>query len=242
MMNIKITKNIEESNCITHGGKFHCDEVFATVIISKLLDEVKLYRIQDMSKLTDLENLLSEKYVYDIGGGELDHHQPGGNGVRTNGVPFSSTGLVWRKFGHEILEKYNLEDVEYAYELVDRDLIQGIDAYDNGLIPKLNIKYRIMHITKIIGSFNANWDEDVDSDDCFMEALKLAKVVFDNVIKNTISKVKAKSKVDKAIKDSSEGIMYLEKFVPWKEFVVESNIEKAKEINFVVFPSDRRRL
>lgn len=27
-MNIKLTKNIEEANCITHNGTFHCDEVF----------------------------------------------------------------------------------------------------------------------------------------------------------------------------------------------------------------------
>ena len=29
-MNIRITKNIEEANCITHSGTFHCDEVFST--------------------------------------------------------------------------------------------------------------------------------------------------------------------------------------------------------------------
>ncbi len=27
-MNIEITKNIEEANCITHNGTFHCDEIF----------------------------------------------------------------------------------------------------------------------------------------------------------------------------------------------------------------------
>ena len=45
--NLKITKNIQEANCITHTGKFHTDEVFATVILSKVLKEF-LKRNQDL--------------------------------------------------------------------------------------------------------------------------------------------------------------------------------------------------
>ena len=36
-MNIKITKNIKEANCITHAGTFHADEIFATLILSKII-------------------------------------------------------------------------------------------------------------------------------------------------------------------------------------------------------------
>ena len=235
-MNITITKDVEKANCITHDGKFHCDEVFATIIISEVIDKVILCRLNNIS------NVKKALYIYDIGKGELDHHQIGGNGKRENGVLYSSCGLMWKKFGKKILEKYDIEDINHAYELIDRDLIQCIDAFDNGQIPKIDTEYRIMHITKIIGDFNPNWDEDVDSDNCFMEALKIAKTIFDNIVKNTVSKVKAEKIVEKAIEKSTDGIMYLEKFVPWKEYVVNSNMNNVTPINFVIYPSNKRRI
>ena len=44
-MKIKITKNPEEANLITHNNKFHPDDVFSTVFLSKYIDNPVLYRI-----------------------------------------------------------------------------------------------------------------------------------------------------------------------------------------------------
>ena len=66
------------------------------------------------------------------------------------------------------------------------------------------------------------------------EALKIAEIIFNNAIESTVSKVKAKEKVDIAIENSKDGIMVLEKFFPWKEFLLESNNSKAKLINFAL--------
>ena len=232
-MNIKITKNIKEANCITHNGKFHCDEVFSTIIFLKILPEIVLYRTSDVTLATE------NQYVYDVGEGELDHHQLGGNGERENGVKYSSCGLVWRKFGKEVIKKYTTNEVNYIWELIDKNLIQCIDAGDNGQTPDINTDYTFVHISSIIGNFNPNWDEEIDSDENFLEALIVAEKIFDNTIKNTIAKVKAKKFVDKAIEESNDGIMILERFFPWKEFLLESQNEKAININFVVFPSNR---
>ena len=62
---------------------------------------------------------------------------------------------------------------------------------------------------------------------------------FDEFLKDTVSKLKAKSKVDFAIENSDKGILILEEFIPWKEFLLESKNEKAKDINFAIFPSKR---
>ena len=35
ILNIKITKDINEATAITHAGSFHPDEAFASVILSK---------------------------------------------------------------------------------------------------------------------------------------------------------------------------------------------------------------
>lgn len=232
-MNIKLTKNIEEANCITHNGTFHCDEVFSTIMFSKLLPEVIVCRTSDLEKAN------SDQYIYDVGGGELDHHQFGGNGERDNGVKYSSCGLVWKKFGKEIIKKYTEKDIDEIWKMIDKNLIQCIDAGDNGQIPDINVDYRLVQAASIISEFNPNWDEDIDPDVKFEEAVKLAETVFDNSMKSSISKMRAKSKVDMAINDSKDGIMTLEKFLPWKEFLLESDSSKAKLINFVIFPSNR---
>ncbi len=232
-MNIKLTKNIEEANCITHNGTFHCDEVFSTIMFSKLLPEVIVCRTSDLEKAN------SDQYIYDVGGGELDHHQFGGNGERDNGVKYSSCGLVWKKFGKEIIKKYTEKDIDEIWKMIDKNLIQCIDAGDNGQIPDINVDYRLVQVPSIISEFNPNWDEDIDPDVKFEEAVKLAETVFDNSMKSSISKMRAKSKVDMAINDSKDGIMTLEKFLPWKEFLLESDSSKAKLINFVIFPSNR---
>ena len=232
-MNIKLTKNIEEANCITHNGTLHCDEVFSTIMFSKLLPEVIVCRTSDLEKAN------SDQYIYDVGGGELDHHQFGGNGERDNGVKYSSCGLVWKKFGKEIIKKYTEKDIDEIWKMIDKNLIQCIDAGDNGQIPDINVDYRLVQVPSIISEFNPNWDEDIDPDVKFEEAVKLAETVFDNSMKSSISKMRAKSKVDMAINDSKDGIMTLEKFLPWKEFLLESDSSKAKLINFVIFPSNR---
>ena len=105
--NIKITKNIDEANCITHSGTFHADEIFATLILSKILPEITLIRVQEFR-----DNPKDNVLVYDIGAGKYDHHQLGGNGARQNGVKYAACGLIWKEFGKQLLEKYNVEDDE----------------------------------------------------------------------------------------------------------------------------------
>ena len=143
------------------------------------------------------------------------------------------------EFGKQVLQKYNIEDVDYVWEYIDKNLIQFIDANDNGELPKLPTDYRNVHLSHIISLFNPKWDESIDSDIKFLQALNFAEIVFDEFMQDKISKVKAKDQIDQAIEDEKQGIMILNKFMPWKEFLINSKNEKAKDINFVVFPSKR---
>lgn len=68
--NIELTDNIKEAKFITHSGKFHVDDVISTIFLSKIFDKVVLIRIPSI----DNKNI-TDKIVYDIGGGEFDHHQ-----------------------------------------------------------------------------------------------------------------------------------------------------------------------
>lgn len=231
-MSIKTIKNQKQATVVTHGGVFHADEVLATVILSKVLEDITVLRTFKVP-----EGLSDDVIVYDIGFGRFDHHQKGGNGARENGVPYASVGLIWKEYGHQIVE--NTANPELVWELIDRDLIQGVDATDNGAMPKPESELSNMSFSNIISGFNPTWDSNEDSDEAFIKAVEFAETVFENTLKNATAKAKAQKIVEEAIEKSQEHIMVLEQFVPWQEFVFSSENAKASEVQFVVFPSNR---
>lgn len=232
MMNITTTNAVEKANVITHGGIFHSDEVLATVILSKVFGDLTVLRTFKVP-----ENVANEVIVYDIGFGKFDHHQKGGNGTRENGVPYASVGLIWKEFGYKLVA--DTCNPELIWNLIDRNLIQGVDAADNGTMPKADYPAQAMSLSQTISEFNPAWDSSENSDDAFLKAVNFAEVVFDNVFANAISKAKAQEIVDDAIEKSKGHIMVLDRFVPWQEFIFSSTNEKADGILFVVFPSNR---
>lgn len=236
-MSIKTTKNQEQATVVTHGGIFHADEVLATVILSKVLGDITVLRTFKVP-----EGLSDDVIVYDIGFGKFDHHQKGGNGARENGVPYASVGLIWKEYGHKLVE--DTANPELVWSLVDRDLIQGVDAVDNGAMPKPETEstgpvVRNMSFSAIISSFNPNWDCAEDPDEAFNKAVEFAEIVFENTLKSATAKAKAQVIVDEAIEKSQDHIMVLDRFVPWQEFIFSSENDKASEVQFVVFPSNR---
>lgn len=229
---ITITKNIAEATAITHGGIFHADEVMGTVILQKCIGNITLCRTFKVP-----EELKEGVIVYDIGFGRYDHHQKGGNGARESGVPFAACGLIWKAFGQKIAA--DTCNPELVWNLIDRDLIQGIDAIDNGVMPKADYPAQAMTLSSVISGFNPNWDSNEEPDVAFAKAVEFAEVVFDNVLESAISKAKAQQIVEEAIEKAKEHIMVLEQFVPWQEGIFSSTNHKACEIQFVVFPSNR---
>lgn len=114
--------------CVTHDGTFHADDLFATAALSILNNgNIKIIRSRDP------EQIKKGDYVYDTGGeyneneNLFDHHQRGGAGSRTNGIPYSSFGLVWKKYGEQICGSLEIAN------RIDQKIVQPIDAVDNGI-------------------------------------------------------------------------------------------------------------
>ena len=233
MKNIYIINahEIAKANAITHSGIFHADEVMATVLLSKILPEVKVCRTFKVP-----EDIAEDVIVYDIGGGVYDHHQRGFSESRDNGIKFSSFGLLWRKFGMQLLS--DNENAELVFDLFDKSFVTGIDAIDNGQVERTD-DVQVMTVSGVISAFNPNWDEKANADDSFMKAVEFAELIFDNALNSAISKAKAKTGVESAIEASANGIMSLDEFMPWQEYLFNSTNEKADGILYVVFPSNR---
>ncbi len=233
-----VTDDIENANCITHSGTFHADEVFATAFLSLLFERINVCRVNEVPKSKIGSNAV---VIYDVGLGELDHHQVGGNGQRENGVMYAACGLVWKKYGRNILSKIGVEDkdIEYIHSQIDKNLIQFIDANDNGITPTISTDYNYVTLANIIASFNPIWNENINPNDRFYDAVKFAKVIVENFVLKEIAKSQAKGIVEEAIKNSENKIMVLDRYMPWKDFILNSSNPKANEILYVVFPSNR---
>lgn len=231
---IEVIKNFDKAGFVTHAGKFHADEVFATVLLEKIYENIKLIRLPEVDEYN-----LDGKVVYDIGGGKYDHHQLGGNGKRASGIRYAAFGLLWKELGREHLKNLNVDCVDDCFNMFDKNFVQFVDAGDNGQIPFENISIKLQTLSDVIEGFNPNWNEDIDADVKFKEAIEVARVIFDNKIESVIAKCRAKKCVEKAIEESKDGIIILEKFMPYEEFVLESDNPRAKDILYAVFKSNR---
>jgi len=216
----------------THSGKFHADDVMATAILSLLLGDIKVTRTRDDNVLSKLD------LVYDISFGEFDHHQVNKE-IRENNIPYAACGLVWREFGARVIQKFSSEldenDVVWIFDYVDKNLVQGIDATDNGIDIKSEIKET--SISDIIQSFNPTWDSDSSKDDAFGEATSYAMDVIKRIICKQVSVIKARTIVNESFenRDINE-IMVLKKGCPWLQQLLKIDINN--EVLFVISPDD----
>lgn len=216
----------------THNGKFHADEVIATAILKELF-EVELTRTRDDKVLKELD------IVYDVGRGEFDHH-----GLKKiyrdneDKTPYSSSGLIWRRFGLDLLKfkNPNLSEDEYdtIFNYIDRNFIEGVDALDNGIwIDKTEIP--LLHISHIIEKFNPLWNSNKDENDAFNEIVEFAQVILRNTIDHRFSIFDAKNTVVKSYKNRTiKEVLVLDTYCPYGYAL--KDIDKNDEVLYVIYP------
>ena len=213
-------------NAITHTAPHHADEVFATVLLSMLFP-VHLLRTRDQY-IIDRSNAT----VYDVGGvfdpskKRFDHHQRDFAECRADGAKYSSVGLIWREYGLEVVKKLG--------EGRGKSLIRGIDVGDNGQGEDGDY----MSVSTAIMNFNALWDSDEDSDECFMKACELVEVILRREVEVAISSVYGRDEVRRMIQAVDGPVVVMDKLVDgWMDEVTNPDNPKAKGLLYAVFPA-----
>lgn len=204
--------------CVTHNGSFHSDDLFATAALFILNNgNIKIIRTRD-PKWFEKGN-----YVYDVGGiydskiNRFDHHQEKGAGMRENGIPYSSFGLVWKKYGEKICGSKELSDK------IEERLVQSIDANDNG-INLFDVKGEIAPYTiqDIFFNFRPTWQEEQDYDACFIKLLPFVVEILKREIIQMRDKLKAESIVRNAYeKAEDKRVIFFDGTYPWFETINE---------------------
>ena len=196
----------------THNGNFHADDVFSIAALKNIFPSFTLIRTRDLDVIGKADIVIDVGGEYDADTGRFDHHQRGGAGERENGIPYSSFGLVWKKYGLEICE--GNQDIANA---VDAGLVSTIDAIDCGHVEGVS---QGISLSQTISMFNPTWQEDSHFDTCFDEAVKFASRVLTRFIASASGGINAKEIVAKAIENAEDPrVIVLEKYTPWKRTV-----------------------
>lgn len=199
------------ARALTHAGVFHADDVFAAALLTMLRPDIEVIR----------SNAVPDGFegiVFDIGGGDFDHHW-GNLRHRENGVPYSSFGLLWERYGAELL-------CEEDARAVDEELVQPIDLTDNTGEPN--------PITRCVQDFNPQAAASLsDFDEPFREAVTWACGVLGRRVSAYTYSRSGTEYLHTRMEEGDGRTLVLDHVVPWKQEVVGSGY------SFVVYPSLR---
>jgi uncharacterized UPF0160 family protein len=153
----------------THDGNMHADDLLAYGVLQRIFPAHELVRTRNVAELATAD------LAFDVGGecnpakGRYDHHiRP--CPARRNGVPYSSFGLVWEKFGARYLgltlrrPPTDPSVLKLHRETAER-LVMGVDSIDNGVPAdnrggvSLTAYARASAVARSLDAWNANWDE-----------------------------------------------------------------------------------
>lgn len=202
-----------------HDGDFHADDVFAIAALQRIF-AVEVIRARDPKVLASCDMRVDVGGVYDHKQQTYDHHQVGGAGTHSDGVPYAGFGLIWKHFGEKICG-----DTDVA-KYVEQRLVEPIDANDNGFplwrdrcIPDVFP----CSLDDIVKLFNPTWIEESGGIDvAFAQAVVLAGTILERQILFARSIAVAREKVERAIVEAKDKrIIIFDEPGPWTELVTD---------------------
>ena len=225
---------------VTHSGGFHADEVFSSVILTRLYPSAKLVR----SRAPQWIAPGPDRVIYDVGGaydaaaGIFDHHQRGAP-LRPDGQPYSSFGLIWHHFGRAYLEASNgpAEDVEALHASFDASFVVPVDLVDNGAVSLSEAgPLASMTLPGLIETLKPVFDStDPAAEEAgFYLALSIARSCVEARVANSAAKRRAEAVVHQAIVAAgADRILELPRGMPFRPAIVKAG---ADHLLFVVHP------
>jgi uncharacterized UPF0160 family protein len=214
---------------VTHSGRFHADDIFATATLSLLHDgKIKIIRTRDEGIIAKAD------YVYDVGGvydevtNRFDHHQVGGAGVRSNGIPYAAFGLVWKKYGDAVCGGSHA----VAHQ-INKKLVQPIDANDNGMdLFTLKSETAPYLLQDVFSLWRPSYTEELEYDAPFLKMVDLARAILIREIKKTKDAVDAEAIILDAYHNAiDKRIIIIDGLYPWGDL-----LGKFAEPLYVVHP------
>ena len=209
---------------ITHDGTFHTDEVMAIAILTLAYPKIKIIRTRNEKKFSKADLRIDAGDKYNPLTGDFDHHQKEFKEKRNNGIPYASAGLIWKHYGNKITKS------KKVLEYIDKKIIQGIDAGDNGIQTYSYKNVEPYTLYNLIISFNLDWKlNKMTEDQAFSKAVDLMKDVLKREINSIQAELSSEKKLLKLISKTNKEYLVIDSKLFWRKTL----INKSK-IKFVI--------
>ncbi len=224
---------MEKIKVVVHDGHFHGDDVFSVATLSLALgveiSGLEIKRSRDAEIINNAEYVLDVGNVLDVDKNKFDHHLPISlMKKRADGIPYSTVGLLWKKYGEKIC------DSKEVAERIDKRIIKSIDATDNGIeLSKSISDIKEIYLYDLVDSYSPICGEESTSENGFIQAVEFIRGYLLRIIKREKSTLKAR-KYFSSIYNSTDDkkIIVLDKNCPWEEFS-----DDYQDVYFVVSPA-----
>ncbi len=249
----------------THDGIFHADDVYSSALLQNTFPGIRIKRSRSRQIQSEVDIVFDVGGVYNPKENRFDHHQEGFDVSRESGIPLSSLGLLWRKYGKDcirsVLAPYKHEEFMksidnwcgYTINHIDTQLIETIDCIDNGYGGYvLSVRGGVGGNT-ILGNHEANTlsdfikrmnkpqheDNPTDNRKWFDKAVEIAVDDLKNMIINSyfFQKVR-KEVVERALNASTSDnpqVLVLDRYISGVDTHLKAEELKNVDIHFVVF-------
>jgi len=252
----------------THDGMFHCDEAMAVAMLRRLpaYKDAKVTRTRVPEELEKCDVVVDVGGVYDPSTLKFDHHQREFNdalhpeGGRFGRTRLSSAGLVYKHFGKKSIAselealgvaKLSDEDLDKVYLRVYENLVETLDAQDNG-VPQFDGPARWTvstdlgaRVARLNKPWNVEWEHpDFPSPDVqFQKAVTLVSGEFSHAVKAAaLHWLPARSLVEEAVGKRksvhpSGKIVELTKYCPWADHLhdIERDMGIEGQLLYVIY-------
>ncbi len=208
----------------THDGTFHADEVTACALLwaFDLIDPDKIIRTRDLAALDECEYVCDVGGIYDSAIKRFDHHQVGYQG------DLSSAGML-----NLYLKEQGLIN-EKLYDMLNRSLIWGVDAHDNG---RVTIEPGVCTFSQVITNFSPpDYEAPPEvTNEAFFEALEFAHGHLKRLLERYHYVEDCRELVSQAMKQG-QGVLIFGKPMPWMDLFFDMGGERHPA-QFVIMPS-----
>lgn len=208
----------------THDGTFHADEVTACalLLVFDLVDRDKIQRSRDPNILDACEYVCDVGGIYDPSVRRFDHHQSEYTG------DLSSAGMICL-----YLKEQGIIDGA-TYDFLNRSLILGVDAHDNG---KVTPQIGVCTFSQVVSNFVPTlYDAPKEVQTAaFFEALDFVTGYLRRLLERFRYILACREKVAASMA-KKEKCLFFEEAMPWMDCFFEMGGEKHPAV-FVVMPS-----
>ena len=122
---------------------------------------------------------------------------------------------------------------------MDKELVEGIDAVDNGVFPEINANFKVKTLDDIIKACNPSFGSNQDEYEQFIKAVGIAKIILQEIIHNIVGKVKAKKIILQKLKVTEKYYLELEEYIPYEETILKN--EEVNHTLYTLYPSNYGR-